>query len=46
MGNMDNIGTTLMCPAHLRDVLISGPIDYLYVYIYSRECYGEHGKVS
>ena len=22
------------------------PVDYLYVYIYSWECYGEHGQVS
>ena len=32
-----------MYPAHQRGVLISGPVDYLYVYIYSWECYGEHG---
>ena len=28
--NVDTIGTTvLMCPAHKRGVLISGPVDYL-----------------
>ena len=32
--------------SHKRSVLISGPVDYLYVYIYSWECYGEHGQVS
>ena len=29
----------------LGGVLISGPVDYLYVYIYSWECYGEHRQV-
>ena len=30
----------LMCPAHQRGVLISQPVDYLYVYIYSWEFMG------
>ena len=31
-------------PAHYRGVLISGPVDYLYVYIYSWEFMGSMDK--
>ena len=29
----------------IKPSALSGPADYLYVYIYSWECYGEHGEV-
>ena len=36
----------LMCPAHQRGVLISQPVDYLYVYIYSWEFMGSMDECS
>ena len=41
IGTLFHIGTALLCPAHWNGVLISWPVNYLYVCAYIWELHDE-----